>query len=166
MLKVSFLQGHGFFIVISEGFCWSWKSRAINMFVKKLNPMEQVGPLFVNHFHRRISSPINNAIILICLHTICHEPFENKQTFPFNNCIQFFPHNTLNFSVLELHITNRNHHDLVIDRVINMISHGRPSLNTLYVIKHHPRILKILIDCIHYMKSNPDVAPLMDILSK
>jgi hypothetical protein len=82
--KVSFLQGHGFLIVISKGFVLVMEVKSnqlLGRFVKKLNPMEQVGLFFVNHLHQRISNPINNAnIILICLHTICHEPLENKHT--------------------------------------------------------------------------------------
>jgi hypothetical protein len=50
----------------------------------------------------------------------------------------------MNFHVFELHVTNYNHHDLAIDRVGNVTGHG-PSLNTLYMIEHHPRILKIVI---------------------
>ncbi len=53
----------------------------------------------------RISNPINNVNnILVYLHTIHHEPLENEwtQPFPLNNCIQFPPHNALNFCVLHL----------------------------------------------------------------
>jgi hypothetical protein len=115
------------------------------MFVKKLSPMEKTRLFFVNHLHHRIS-PINNVNnIIICLGIICHEPFENGhiQPFIFNNCIHLPPDNTLCFSVLKLHVIDCNCHDL-IDRVINVTNHSRPSLNTLYVIKHHRNILQII----------------------
>ncbi len=48
------------------------------------------------------------------------------------------------FCVLGLHVTNHNRHNLTIKQVINKTSHGHPSLNTLYVIKHHARILQII----------------------
>ncbi len=117
------------------------------MFVKKLSPMEKTCPLFINHLHHRISSPINNVNnIIICLGTIRHEPFENGRIQPFllNNCVQLPPHNALHFGVLKLHVIDCNRHDLIIDQVINMTSHGHPSLNTLYVIEHHPNILQII----------------------
>jgi hypothetical protein len=50
----------------------------------------------------------------------------------------------LSFCVLKLHVINRNCHDLSIDQIVNMIGHGCPSLNTLYMIEHHPHILKIV----------------------
>jgi hypothetical protein len=50
----------------------------------------------------------------------------------------------LSFHVLGLHVTNCNYHDLIIDWVINMIDHSRPSLNTFYVIEHHPCNLQII----------------------
>jgi hypothetical protein len=102
--------------------------------------MEKIGSLFVNHFHHRISSPINNVNnIPICLCTIHHEPLENKHTQPFlfNNYIQLFPKNALSFRVLKLHVIKHNCHDLTIDRVINMIGHGRPSLNTIVEISQN-----------------------------
>ncbi len=52
--------------------------------------------------------------------------------------------NALNFCVLRLHVINCNHHDLIIDWVINVTSHGRPSLNMFYMIKHHPHILEVI----------------------
>jgi hypothetical protein len=39
---------------------------------------------------------------------------------------------------------HQSHHDFTIDWVIDVISHGCPSLNTFYVIKHHPHILQII----------------------
>jgi hypothetical protein len=110
ILKVSFLQGHGFLVIIIKGFVLIMKLRSdqlLGMFVKKLSPMEKTHLLFVNHVHHRISSPINNANnILICLGTICHEPFENGciQPFFFNNCVQLPPDNALCFNVLKLHV--------------------------------------------------------------
>jgi len=78
-LKVSFLQGHGFFVLITKGFVSImelWCGQLIGVFVQKLSPMEKASPLFVNHLHHRISIPINNLNnILVCLHTIHHEPF-------------------------------------------------------------------------------------------
>ncbi len=114
ILKVGFLHGHGFLIIITKGFVLIMELKSnqlLGMFVERLSPM------FVNHLHRKISSPINNvSIIPICLHTICHEPLENgrTQTFLFNNCIQLPPPNALNFRVLRLHVINRNCHDLSI----------------------------------------------------
>jgi hypothetical protein len=144
ILKVGFLQGCGFLIIITEGFVLIMElknSQLHGMFVERLSPM------FVNHLHHKISSPINNvSIIPICSHTICHEPFENghTQTFLLNNYIQLPPPNALNFRVLGLHVINHNCHDLSIDRIVNIMGHGCPSLNTLYMIEHHPRILKII----------------------
>jgi hypothetical protein len=93
ILKVSFLQGRGFLVIIIEGFVLIVELRndqLLGMFVKKLSPMEKTHLLFVNHLHQRISNPINNANnILICLSIICHEPFENGciQPFLINNYI-------------------------------------------------------------------------------
>jgi hypothetical protein len=92
--KVNFLQGHGFLVIITKGFVLIMElksNKLFGMFIKRLCAMEKTRPLFVNHLECRISSPINNANnIPICLHTICHEPFENKYTRPFllNNCLQ------------------------------------------------------------------------------
>ncbi len=110
--------------------------------------MEKASLLIVNHLDHTISTPINNAnIILVCLHTIRHEPLENRRTQPFlfNNYIQLPPQNALSFHVHGLHVIDHNCHDLMINRVINHTRHGHPSLNTLYVIKHHPHILLIII---------------------
>ncbi len=122
-------------------------NQLLSMFVEKLSLMEKVGLLFINHLHRRISNPINNANnIPICLCIIFHEPLESNRTqsFPLNNYIELLPEDTLNFHVLGLHVTNDNCHDLAIEWVINVTGHGRPSLNTFYVIEHHPQILKIV----------------------
>jgi hypothetical protein len=139
------------------------------MSIAKLNPMEKVSLLFVNYLDHRISSLINNANnIPICLHTIYNEPLENGRTqpFPFNNCIQLPPQNALSFRVLGLHVIDRNHHDLPIDRVINVIGHGRPSLNMFYMIKHHPHILQMSLGYICQTRSNLDVIPSTNILNK
>ncbi len=117
-----------------------WCDQLFNVYVERLYPMEKTCPLFVNHLDHKISSFINNPNnIPVCLHTICHKPFKHKCTQPFllTNYLQCHLQHALNFHVLGLHVTNCNHHDLIIDRVINVISHGHPSLNSLYVIKHH-----------------------------
>jgi hypothetical protein len=67
-----------------------WCDQLLGVFVQKLSLMEKASPLFVNHLHHRISIPINNLNnILVCLHTIHHEPFKNECTQPFllNNCV-------------------------------------------------------------------------------
>jgi len=109
--------------------------------------MEKTSALFVNHLDWKISNPIKNANnIPICFCIIRHEPLENKCTQPFilNNYIKLLPHNALSFCVFRLHVTNHNHHDFIINQVVNMIGHDHPSLNTFYTIEHHPRILQIV----------------------
>jgi hypothetical protein len=74
------------------------------MYVERLSLMEKTHSFFVNHLHCKIFNPINNVnIILVCLCTIYHEPFENKHTQPFllNNYVQLPPENALNFHVLD-----------------------------------------------------------------
>ncbi len=122
-------------------------NQLLGMSIKRLSPMEKIGLCFVKHLDYRIYSPINNVNnIPVCLHTICREPFENGYTQPFslNNSIQLPPQNAFNFCVLGFHVKNHNCHDLTIDQVVNVTCHGRPSLNTLYVIEHHPHILEIV----------------------
>jgi len=84
ILKVNFFQGHGFLVIITKGFVLIMELRnnqLFGMFVERLSPMENTHLPFVNHFYYRISSPINNVNnILVCLHTICHEPLENEHT--------------------------------------------------------------------------------------
>ncbi len=124
-----------------------WCDYLFGVFVQRLSPMEKASPLFVNHFHHRIFSPINNAnIIPICLCTIRHEPLENMHTQPFllNNNVQLPPQNALKFYVLKLHVINYNPHDLIIYKVVNVLGHGRPSLNMFYMIEHHQHILQII----------------------
>jgi hypothetical protein len=148
------------FVLIMELRC----NLLLGVSIKRLNPMEKTCSLFVNHFHSRISNPINNLnCIPVCLCTICHEPLENGRTQPFilNNCIQLFPQNTLSFRVLRLHVIDRNCHDLTIDQLISVIGHGCPSLNMLYMIEHHPHIFQIIT-----AKSNMKTTPSMDILNK
>ncbi len=101
--KDNFFQGHGFLVIITDDFVLIMELRSdqlLHMFVKRLSPMGKTRPLFVNHLHYRISSPINNLNnILVCLHTIHHKPLENGRTQPFlfNNYIQLPPKNALNF---------------------------------------------------------------------
>ncbi len=91
--NVSFLQGHGFFVLIIKGFVLImelWCDQLFGVSIQRLSPIEKARPIFVNHLDRRISSPINNANnILICLPIIHHEPFENgcTQHFLLINCI-------------------------------------------------------------------------------
>jgi len=106
------------------------------MYVERLSLMEKTHSFFINHFHRKIFNPINNVnIILVCLRTIHHEPFENKHTQPFflNNYVQLPPENALNFHVFRLHVTDCNRHHLTIDWVVNVTSHGHPSLNMFFL---------------------------------
>jgi len=61
--KVNFFQGHGFFIIIIEGFLLIMElmcDKLLAMFIERLSPMEKTRSLFVNHLHSRISNPINN----------------------------------------------------------------------------------------------------------
>jgi hypothetical protein len=92
-LKVNFFQGHGFFVLITKGFVLIMELRCdqlLGVFVQKLNPMEKTSQLFVNHLHYKISSPINNSNnILVCLHTIHHEPLKNGHTQPFFSTTAF-----------------------------------------------------------------------------
>jgi hypothetical protein len=93
ILKVIFLQGHGFFVFITKGFVSImelWCEQLLGVFVQKLSPMEKASSLFVNHLHYKISNPINNSNnIMVCLHTIHHEPLKNGHTQPIllNNCV-------------------------------------------------------------------------------
>jgi hypothetical protein len=83
--------------------------------------------------------------ILICLGTIYHEPFEIWicDTFFQNNGIQVLQKDTLGSNVVQLHVADNNKHYFVIDKVIDMASHGHPTLNTFDMIKHHPQIFQI-----------------------
>jgi hypothetical protein len=80
ILKVIFLQGHGFFVLITKGFVLImelWCYQLLGVFVQKLSPMEKASPFFVNHFHYKISNPINNSNnIMVCLHTIRMNPLK------------------------------------------------------------------------------------------
>lgn len=148
--QVSFLQGRDFFVFIIKGFVLIMDfqcDQLLGVSIQKLNPLEKIGPLIVNHLDNRNSSPLNNVNnIPICLCTIRHEPLENGCTQPFllNNYVQLPPQNALNFYVFKLHVIDHNYHDLVVHQVINMRSHGRPSLNSFYMIEHHPYILQII----------------------
>jgi hypothetical protein len=172
ILNVDFLQGRGFFVPITKGFVLIMELRCnqlLGVFVKRLNPMEKTCSLFVNHLDHRISNPTNNLNnIPIFLHIICHEPLENEHTQPFllNNCIQLLPQNALSFYVLEVHVTNRNHHNLTINWVINMTGHGRPSLNTFTWLNIIHAFCRSSLGCICWTKSNPDVTLLTNILNK
>jgi hypothetical protein len=53
--------------------------------------------------------------------------------------------NALSFCVFRLHVINHNCHDFITNQVINVTGHGHPSLNTIYITKHHPCILEIII---------------------
>jgi hypothetical protein len=108
--------------------------------------MEKTSMFLVNQLHNGNFSPINNKDnILICLGIVYHEAFEIwiRYTFLQNSGIQLPPKYTLDFSVFCLHIKNINKRYFAIDRVIDMASHGCPTLNMFNMIKHHPRIFQI-----------------------
>ncbi len=57
--------------------------------------------------------------------------------------IKFCPHDLLNFGVLKLHVSNRNGHHFIINRIVHMTSHSCLANNTLHMIKHDPNVLQI-----------------------
>jgi hypothetical protein len=60
-----------------------------------------------------------------------------------HHLIKFFPHDLLSFSVLKLHVTNRNGHHFTIRKIVHMKSHSCSTINTLHMIKHDPSVLQI-----------------------
>jgi hypothetical protein len=103
-------------------------------------------------------------VFQFCLGTICHEIW-SKNTFFGNHLVQFPPHNTLNFYVFWLHVTQYNRHHFIVNWIIHVASEGHPS-NTFDMIKHEPTCFKIGPRLHLFTKSQPLSSPSIDILKR
>ncbi len=125
--------------------------------------MEQASLFLVNHLHRSISKTVHDTDnILIGMCTIYHEPFEIGvcKTKLEHHVVHFCPHDILNFYGFTLHVANCNGEHFVIQRVLNMTSHGGPFLNILDMIKLQPTIMQITIRLHAPHQINPTCWPI------
>jgi hypothetical protein len=76
---------------------------------------------------------------------ISHESLEIGfwKLVPQHHFIKLCQHESLNFGVLRLYITNRYGQHFTIHKIVHMTSHSYPTNNTLHMIKHDPSILQI-----------------------
>ncbi len=111
-----------------------------------LTPVEKISSLSIQHQLTCISTTIDNSNnVPIRLSIIDHQSLEVwiGNTIIGHHLVQIPPHYTLTFHVFILHITYRNHHDLIVERIIHMADECHPTLNKLYMIKHDPSGLEV-----------------------
>jgi hypothetical protein len=92
--------------------------------------------------------PLNHKQLWPCSNWLMHyQPWSFKIGFwkPMfqHGFINLYPHKSLNFNVLRLHITNYYDHHFTIGRMVHMISHNCLIINIFHMIKHDPSVMQI-----------------------
>jgi hypothetical protein len=113
---------------------------------KRCGPMEKTSVLSVLHGDLWITIAIDDSdSIPIGLCTVHHEAFEVGilDAVLCHEIVQFPPHDTLDLSVLRLHVTYSDGHDLAICCIVHVTRHCGPFFDTLDMVKHDPSVLEI-----------------------
>ena len=106
--------------------------------------MKEARPFMPFQWNLRVTTTVHNLYsILVGLSAIDHEAFELRlcDSVSSHNMIQILPKNDLSIFVFGLKITTSNGHNTLVGPIVNMASHGRPTIDALDVIKYDPCML-------------------------
>jgi hypothetical protein len=123
-----------------------WLDMLLYMSFQRCSLEEEASALSVHHVDLWRTTAIDDSDdVLVGLYIVCHEAFEVGllHTVLSHEFIEFSPHNALDLSVFQLHVTYGNGHDLAIHYNVHMTCHCGPLLDTLDMVKHEPRVLHI-----------------------